>query len=179
MTRWIVCLPLMMAACAPAAGPAAPSGAPRVETLSVENEIRGLRLTNEGMVAPATVPMSRAAAWSRVRTAFDSLGLVVGSEDEAAGVVSTGNFTMKGRLNGMRLSRVLSCGTQNGLDNADTYELVMNVSTRVIAAGDTESRLATSVQGWAQPRGIGGSNRLTCSTTGQLEARLAQLVLRS
>lgn len=175
MTRWFVCLPLLAAACAPAAGTPAAPGNPRVVTMQVENEISGLRLTQEGMLPPVTVPVPQPRAWTALRAAFDSVGLPVRGEDEAAGTLSTGNFTVNGRLKTTRLSRFLSCGTQRGMDNADSYEVVMAVASQVTPAGDA-TRLATSVQGWAQPRGDGGTNRLTCSSTGQLEARLAELL---
>lgn len=178
MTRWIAFLPLTIAACAPSAtpGPAPASRGASVETMQVQNEIRGVRLTREGTIAPQTVPLPRDRAMAGLRAAYDSIGLPVAQEDAAAGTLSTGNFTVNGRLGNIRLSRLLSCGTQRGLENADSYEVVMVVSSQVTAAGDAQSSVSTSVQGWAAPRGTAGSNRLTCSSTGQLEGRLAQLV---
>lgn len=175
MSRWIACLPLMIAACAPAAS-TEPAEAPRVEMRRAESTIAGAKVAHESMMAPQSLAMPRAQAWTGVRAAFETMGLKANGVDEAAGILSTGNFTANGRLKGGRLSRYLACGSNHGLENADSYEVEMIVSTQVAAAGDASTTLATTVQGWAKPRGTGGSNRITCNSTGQLEARLAELV---
>lgn len=178
MSRWIAFLPFMIVACAPADPSLAPlPRGPQAETLQVQNEIRGIRLTREGTLPPRTVPLPREKALAGLRAAYDSAGLPVRGEDAGEGTLSTGHFTVNGRLKNVRLSRLLSCGTQRGMENADSYEVVMVVASQVTALGEGQSSVSTSVQGSAAPRGTGGSNRITCSSTGQLEARLAQLVI--
>jgi hypothetical protein len=176
MTRCrIVFLPLLIGACAPAAG--TEPATPRVEMPAVQTVVGGAKITHESMNAPQALPMRRERAWSGLQAAFDSVGLTVRNRDEAAGILGSGNQTVNGRLKGVRLSRLLNCGTNHGVENADSYEVEMVVTSQVTAAGEGVTTLATAVQGWAKPRGTAGSNRLTCGTTGQLERRIAELVL--
>lgn len=175
MSRWIVCLPLMIGACATAAG-TEPVAGPRVEMPRMNTEVAGVKIVYESMSAPLTLPVSRAQAWDGLRAAFDSVGLTVRNRDEDAGILGSGNQTVNARLKGVRLSRLLNCGTSRGLDNADFYEVEIVVTSQVTAVGASATSLSTAVQGWAKPRGTAGSNRLTCSTTGVLETRIAEIV---
>jgi hypothetical protein len=73
------------------------------------------------------------------------------------------------------LSRFVSCGNENGRENADSYDVTMRVSTQVVPADSASSRVVTAVTATARSR-LFSSGDVACSSTQRLEGRIAEAV---
>jgi hypothetical protein len=85
---------------------------------------------------------------------------------------------LRRRLGEERLSRYLACGERmSGMPNADEYDVRLTVTSRVVTVPEDTARsvLSTFVQANARPVSTGGA-MVTCSSTGELERRLAKRV---
>lgn len=78
------------------------------------------------------------------------------------------------RLGGVSLIKYLDCGHKDGNPNADSYDVVLHVVTAVSEAAEGSSVLSTRVDGVATHPVFG--SQAVCSTTGELEKRIAAAV---
>jgi len=80
------------------------------------------------------------------------------------------------RLGGVSLVKYLECGNKDGVPNAETYDVVLNISSGVAAVAEGRATVSTRVEGVASHPIYGASNQMLCSTTGELEKRIAASV---
>lgn len=162
----------------------ASSGAPANETMS---GIRSIE-TGESMGARmgslpefksahrSSVRMPIATAWPRLAAAYQTMGMGLTLSDAASHTLGNEGMRRTHTLGGERLSDFLDCGTgTGGGPNADLYAVTLSVVTQLQAASDSTIQIATMVQATAAPLTF-GSPPVACSTTGNLEEKLAALV---
>jgi hypothetical protein len=148
---------------------AAPAAGQNNETIAVGRV--GARITHDAVPnAEATLPHPITGVAQALPDIYASLGFPVRSQDAQS--ISTGLFVGRSRIARRRLSVHLACGTQRGIENADAYEVTLQVQTRLIPVGNTTTTVASTVQASAQPRGTAGSNPVTCSSNGTIEAAI-------
>lgn len=79
------------------------------------------------------------------------------------------------RIDGLRMSRYVDCGTSINGPLANTYEITLSIMS-VLATTDDEGVSVTTVLGArGEPRATSG-NPIPCNSLGVLEERVAQLV---
>jgi hypothetical protein len=167
MPRWTHGISLMLVGCA-AAG-TMETGGMRTERVAIGSG--GVRLTQDQVAnAHLTVAIPAARVAQLLPDIYASLGFPVQAQNEVS--IATGMFVPRGRIAEKRLSAHLMCGTSRGMENADTYEVTLQVQTRLIPAGTTSTTIESLVQATARPRGTAGSNPLTCSSNGTIEAAI-------
>lgn len=175
--RTVRLLPLLvLASCAPAAAPAAPSRSAAVQTVRIETSTG----TSEARIEPtrpvaqsATVALPPARVWAALPAAYTALGLPAGRGDEAAGRWVAGPAQVTRALGGTRLSRYLDCGATVSTPNADAYAVTLTVDTRLAPAAGGATQVETRVQAHARPLETAG-DRVPCTSTGGLERRLGE-----
>ncbi|MHB1223031.1 MAG: hypothetical protein ACYC2G_03135 [Gemmatimonadaceae bacterium] len=126
--------------------------------------------SNEFMIA-GTVD----GLWRALPVVYAQLEVPVTMRVPAERAMGNRAFRARGRLGGTRLSRYLDCGNRMGLSNADSYEVIFRLETRVLDAVGDSTRLVTVVEGTARPVDVSG-NPIACSTTGRLERRIVEMV---
>jgi hypothetical protein len=125
--------------------------------------------------APIVVGFALDLAWSALRVAFDSVALPVASVDPATHTISTAPLRVRRRLGDVAMSKYINCGNTQGGNSADSYEIVLTVSTRAQAAASGTTSLLTSVEAQGRPITLAGEYT-RCTSTGGLETRIAQLL---
>jgi hypothetical protein len=160
-------VPFLLAGCASTSS--SPGTRPSTETIAVGRV--GARITHDQVPnAQATLPMGIAEVARALPDVYTAMGLPVRTQDAQS--ISTGLFVARSRLNGKRPSASLACGTQRGVENADAYEVVLQVQTRLTPLGNTTTTVESTVQATARPRGTDGSNPVTCSSSGAIEGEI-------
>lgn len=175
-----VLAPLALAACASAgttgsAGPSDMAGSP--QPILVDNstgrvaEMRMYRSNNEAAV---DVPGKPDDVYAVLPAAFDRLGLAVNQSVPASKQIGAVEQRVRRRLGKEAVATYVSCGRNAaGMDNADSYEVILTVQSAVNAgAAPTDAKLAVRVYGVARPMGLNG-DAVNCETRGVLEQRLA------
>lgn len=124
-----------------------------------------------------TIPIPAVQAFDALPAAYAKLGIPnVAVVDNTAGVYTIGvrNMRARGALAGTRLSRYLDCGSGAMRVPADSYDVSLSATTYVTPDGEG-SMLHTLVAANARDP---GDNRppVRCSSTGQFERQLAELV---
>ena len=163
-----------VAACASSSGGAATSARPATQTVG-RGDIGTLVMSNSGGSDVFKVPHSADAVWKVLPSVFDSLAIPVNSIDPASKEIGNSALKIRSRLGKVYLSRYLECGSTQLGPNADSYDVVLTVMTKVTADGAAASSLGTTVQAQAKPATYNqGYNQ--CSSKGAIEKRLVDLV---
>ncbi|HEY0021788.1 MAG TPA: hypothetical protein VGB24_02730 [Longimicrobium sp.] len=183
MTRSSGFLLLLLAGCAAQAP--TPAGPERVSTVAlpptpdgmIEAGTLAVRTRVEPRVANVLLPLD--SAWAALPDVYAALGLTgAGVMDEAARQFGVGPVVLPRRLNNTPLSRFVDCGSTQFMANADSYAVRLQVSTQLVAEGTAATRVLTVVEGTARSREMSG-NPVTCTSTGELERRIARQLHRA
>lgn len=92
--------------------------------------------------------------------------------------VGNDEIKIRRKIAGLPMQRVVDCGEKMGLDNAETWDIHMNLLSWVEAAPGGGSSVFTRMQALGNP--VDGSSRdLTpCATKGELEKKIGDLVTK-
>jgi hypothetical protein len=124
---------------------------------------------------PIVVGFALDRVWGALRAGFDSVALPVASVDQATHTISTAPLRVRRRLGDVAMSKYINCGNTQGGNSADSYEIVLSVSTRAQAAESGMTSLVTSVEAQGRPITLAGEYT-RCTSTGELENRIARVV---
>jgi hypothetical protein len=116
-----------------------------------------------------------AKLWTALPAVYDQLGLPVNGVDTEKRAVAAVNFRARVQLARVRLSQYVDCGAASSIGRAaDSYTITFNVATQVVPISDARATVATLVQAFGRPSSNAGE-AIHCTSTGILEARVAQL----
>lgn len=110
------------------------------------------------------------AVLPHVVTAYTAKGLSVTTVDPESRLVGSVQTRLRRTLDGVRLSRYLSCGSTVMGDRADRYEVYLTVVTQVEPLG-VGTGVYTHVRASAVRGGSSGSS-IRCQTRGRLEREI-------
>jgi hypothetical protein len=129
--------------------------------------------------AKSPVPAAPSRAFDAVRAVYDELGIPIATNDPATGRVGNTNFWKTRKLGSEALSTYVNCGDSfAGGSAADNYRVYLSILSVVRPNGSGASELETAVSASAQNMEGTAGDRITCGTTGRLEERIRQGVLR-
>ncbi len=166
---------VLLTACASSGGGSERAETPqttRVETAGGPVSIT--TLSARGLSQPFHVPPS--VVWSKLPEVYGELELPVSSLIPARQEIAAESFRVRRTLGGQRLSRYVNCGSSLGEQNADSYQVLMAVSSRVTENRDGLAVLTTTIEATASPPASTTHRGVVCNTTGELERRIEQMV---
>ncbi len=171
-----VVVALMAAACASGGA----SGAPAPEVINDEREAAlsaalGQRVTADDMTSSESFTALRAQVHRELIAAYAQLGIPAELINPSTGLVAVTEKRVSQRLAGEPLSRFLSCGATITGARADQDRIMLSVISYAKPVGMSGSRVETRVNSTAiDVTGTGG--RQPCTTSGELETRLHNMV---
>jgi hypothetical protein len=165
---------LAAAACAPAGTTTADPSAPRPTTIRAEGMSGSLRV--DPITDASSSPMQTGAeeTYRYLPLVYDSLSIPKTWLDPKQYLISSQGFKARARLGRTPLSRFIECGTTQIGPNADSYDVYMTVTSRLIPNGAT-STLTTTVEAAARPLSFNQEYR-RCTSKGELEKRITAAV---
>jgi hypothetical protein len=114
-------------------------------------------------------------AWAAVPTVYGELGIQPGVIDSRQHVYGTAGAKYRRELGHQRMSKYFDCGSEAGIANADTYDIIVRVLTQIVPKEGGLSKLRTQAEASAHANAVSGGP-VRCSSTGALEQRIAQMV---
>ena len=157
-----------------ASGNVDPTASGRPESQAI---VRGanLRMTAAAKPHVTTVAFSVDPVWRALPAVYDSLGLPLTVMDTKQHLIGNQGVTLRQKLGGVRLSKYIECGNaQIGL-SADSYDVFLSVVTHVRPNDPVGTDIVTTVDAAAKPMTF-SQEYSRCSTTGEIEKRIAELV---
>lgn len=174
MRRLLLCLMALLPACASSSGGGA-STTVRPATQTIGGDAGTLTIANTVTADVSHLTFTPDAIFKILPSVFDSIGLPVNTVDPAQRTVGNTGFKIRQRLGKAPLSRYLDCGNTQIGPNADSYDVVLSVTTTASAEGASGTALSTLVDAQARPATYSQGYQ-HCSTKGGIEIRIAELI---
>ena len=134
--------------------------------------------TTTTVTAIATaVPVTQDSAYALLTRAYVMLEIPVAPVDQKR-AVGNDALVIRRRIGGMPMQKVLDCGDKMGLPNAETWDIHMNILSYVEAGPDGKAQILTRIQAMGNPTDISNRDLSACSSTGDLEKKISDLVLK-
>jgi len=171
-------LVLMASACASSSGTTVSPGAAATTTTRIgtaEGRTVGVATTTGGEEMSATLQVPVERTWELLPLAYADLEIPVRLQQQGTRTIGNTDFRVRRVIGGERASRYLNCGSASGGPNADTYQLTINIVTQAREAANDASTVTTRLTATAKSPNYAGAVA-TCSTTGRLERRIADMV---
>ena len=133
--------------------------------------VADVRITREDYVPSAVLDAPRAKVWELLPAVYQELGLPEPGADRSTWTVAVVDHRTSRRIGNMRMSTLISCGSDLTGQNADTHRIRMTVRTWLEAEGEgTIAR--TRVEATASST-EGRASVISCTSRGELENRIA------
>jgi hypothetical protein len=156
--------------------PRAPVTSPTTtRTVQVSGMPGKLTVTSSASASLTEVASPVQDVWKVLPAVFDSLGIKPSLIDPGAHTLGIENQKVRVKLGTTPLSRYLDCGQTQIGPNADEYQVLLTVVTRVQASTAGGSTLGTLVDAVAKPIAF-NQEYARCATKGMLEQRIADAV---
>jgi len=147
--------------------------APQQITTAQGQNIR-FNTTSTTVAVTELIPVAVDSAFNLLMKVYADLQIPTTNIDSRQRMVGNSSFKVRRRLGGVTLTKYLDCGAKDGVDNADSYDIVLTVNSAVGGTGPTTSTITTRVDGVATHPVF--STQTSCSTKGELEKRIALAV---
>jgi hypothetical protein len=115
-------------------------------------------------------------AWAALQSAYATLGIPVTELNQQQRTIGNPAYRIRRRIGDVPTMRALDCGGDSGMPNAETYQLLLTVKSRVIANEAGGSVIQTTLEGTGRNATTSASSDVRCSSMGALEKRIADLV---
>ncbi|HEX7938790.1 MAG TPA: hypothetical protein VF483_07330 [Gemmatimonadaceae bacterium] len=165
---------VLVSACASAASSADPS-APRVQVIQADGVAGSLKIVGAVTDASST-PLNVGAeeAFQVMPLVYDSLSIPKTWLEPKQFMISSQGFKIRARMGKTVLSRYIDCGSTQIGNNADSYDVFMTVTSKLVPNGKDASTLSTTVEASAKPLSF-NQEYANCSSRGELERRVADV----
>jgi len=114
------------------------------------------------------------AAWRALPGVYDSLKIPPTVLDAKTHHFGNEGLKIRQKLAGVSLSKYIDCGEAQIGPSADSYDIFLNVTTTLSAAGAGETEVATMVEAAAKP--LIGQDYLRCTSKGTLENMISSML---
>lgn len=154
-------------------------GTSSVQTAVLQNAqgaARGINLVSTTEVNSSLVAASVEAAWAALQSAYTTLGIPVTELNAAQRTIGNPAYRVRRRIGDVPTMRALDCGGDSGMPNAETYQLLLSVKSRIIPSDAGGSVVQTTLDGTGRNATTAASSDVRCSSMGALEKRIADLV---
>lgn len=150
----------------------------RVTTQTVQGitGTTGIAMVNEASALGTTVSGSVAQTWSALQSVYVSLDIPLSKRDSSAKVLGNNAFRTRRRVGPVPMIRALNCGGESGMPNAETYDVMLDITSMVTPTSDGRARLQTLLQATARRPSGGSMDAIRCTSLGGLESKIAEMV---
>ncbi len=136
----------------------------------------GMNMVNDANAVGAVVNGSVDATWSALQSVYASLEIPLTFREDAKKSLGNSAFRTRRRVGSVPMIRVVDCGGESGMPNAETYDVTLDIASQVQPDSEGKSRLETLVQGSARRASSGGTNDMRCNSLGGLEKKISDMV---
>lgn len=165
-----------LAACAPTQTASTPT--PESEQVRIGGGTpSGLRMVSNTTARIDTLWTPFDRVWKALPGVFAVLEIPIEQFNSEGGTIGNSGLKLYRRLGKIPLTRYIDCGTTQIGPNADSYEVLLTVLTKVqrSKADSNNTTVATTVEALARPIQFRG-DYMRCSSKGALEARFAEVL---
>jgi hypothetical protein len=134
-------------------------------------------LTNSYTAIATHVGVSPDSAFQVLSRVYTMLEIPVAPVEQKR-AVGNDEIRIRRRIAGMPMQKVLDCGQKMGLDNAETWDIHMNLLSYVQADPKGGSNVFTRIQAMGNPADASSRDLTPCASQGELEKKIGDTVLK-
>ena len=154
-------------------------GGSSVQTAVIQNAqgaARGLNMVSTTEVNSALINAPVEKAWVALQEVYTTLNIPVTDLNQQSRTIGNNAYRVRRRIGDVPTMRALDCGGDSGMPNAETYQLLLTVKSRIIPSDAGGSVVQTTLEGTGKNPTTAASSDVRCSSMGTLEKRIADLV---
>ena len=154
-------------------------GGSRVQTAVIQNAqgaARGLNMVSTTEVNSALINAPVEKAWAALQEAYTTLSIPVTELNQQSRTIGNNAYRVRRRIGDVPTMRALDCGGDSGMPNAETYQLLLTVKSRIIPSDAGGSVVQTTLEGTGRSATTAAGSDVRCSSMGALEKKIADLV---
>lgn len=136
---------------------------------------RTISMTQGDDPSKRIVAAPAARVWNVLPAVYQTLGLPITDRNVQSQSIGTTSFKVRRRLGDAPLSRYLDCGDTQGSPSANSYDVLLTVTTRLAPAAGDSTTVSTTVAAQARPVFVSGEY-VNCGSTRALERRFFDLL---
>lgn len=136
------------------------------------------RVLADTMGATFELPAAAGRSFAAMQAVLDDLKVPVEVRDSSVLQIGNAGFVKRGSFAGRRMSAWVDCGSNMSGPRADNYRIELGTVAFLTAAGRESSQVRIAVVGTALDVGEAARPTIPCYTTGALERRLHELLLK-
>lgn len=118
------------------------------------------------------------AAWTALNVTYSDLKIPITTLVDAQHLVGTESFKVRRRVGDIPMQRILDCGNAQGIPNAETYDIVMSISSYLTPNPKGGLNLITRIDATGRSPSFARENAVACHSSGTLEKDIAERVRR-
>ena len=134
-----------------------------------------LTLTSSPNVGVVTLAAPIDRVWTELISVYEALGIETSTVDASRRTLGNPSLKVRRRLGTVPLTKYIDCGSTQGTQSAETYEVTLSIHSQLQSPTPNNTRVTTTFQSMARPINISSEYR-TCSSTGALEAKIGELL---
>ncbi|WP_310571527.1 hypothetical protein [Gemmatimonas sp.] len=154
-------------------------GTGSVQTAIIQNAqgaATGINMVSTTEVNSALINAPVEKAWAALQEAYATLTIPVTELNQQTRTIGNNTFRVRRRIGDVPTMRALDCGGDSGMPNAETYQLLLTVKSRIIPNDAGGSVVQTTLEGTGKNATTAASSDVRCSSMGALEKKIADLV---
>ncbi len=167
---------VVLGACASAkSGTAAPDlSTQRVGSQSIVagSGSASVALRSEAVASSSVVDLSPDKAFAALESAYIALGIPISEKLPAKRQLGNPAFRARRKLGDLQLTKLVDCGGDSGMPNAETYILTLSISSVVSANAAGGSVVQTVLEGDGKNPLTNAATNVRCGSLGELEKRI-------
>jgi len=131
---------------------------------------------NAGITTRVAAPLD--SAWTALKAAYRELGIPVTTLMEPSHLVENDSYAARRHIGKVPMAKILDCGSSQGMPNAESFEILMSISSYLVKNPAGGLDLVTRIEASGTSPYFSGSARVNCPTLGELEREIAEMVSR-
>jgi len=129
---------------------------------------------NSGMTTLVLAPID--SAWTALKSVYSELGIPVTTLVDASHLIGNEGFKVRRRIGKVPMQRILDCGSAQGMPNAETYDIMMSISSYLVKNPKAGFNLITRIDASGKSPNFSRESSVNCPSQGELEALIGELV---
>ncbi|MDQ8153370.1 MAG: hypothetical protein P3B98_01805 [Gemmatimonadota bacterium] len=116
------------------------------------------------------------ATWTALNLVYSEFGIPITTLVDAQHLIGNDAFKVRRRINKIPMQNILDCGNAQGIPNAETYDIMMSISSTLAANPKGGTNLLTRIDASGKSPNFSRDQSVTCASSGELEKQIAEAV---
>jgi hypothetical protein len=129
---------------------------------------------NQGVTTLVLAPLD--SSWTALKAVYADLGIPVTTIVDATHLIGNEGYKTRRRIETIPMRSILDCGGAQGLQNAETYDIFLSISSYLVKNPKAGYNLVTRIDATAKSPNFNREQNVKCSSQGELERKIGELV---